>query len=467
MTRKLEELREFLEVVMKQEGRDATSDRSELAVIASPPTPAVPSTRPSSPPAATSPDAIVGDPPTPGFRWKLLAIPLAAVALATVLVLWWRGPLVASDAVLRRDFVQTVVASGHVETPHRIDVGSQMTGTVLRVPVAEGQVVKAGDLLVELESAELKAAGRQADAAVVQAQLRLRQLREVQQPVAEQTLRQAQTSLDNARATLGRNQKLAQSGFISAAALDEFRKAVDLADAQLRVAGKQLDTTGASGSGRALAEADIVGAQAGVQAAQARTGYSVIVAPVAGTLIGRNVEAGDVVQPGKLLMTLSPQGRTQLIVEIDEKNLGVLALGQQALASADAYPKQRFPVQLAYINPGVNAQTGAVEVKLDVDSPPPGLRQDMTVSVDIAVARRPNALLIPASSVHDADGATPWVLRVEAGRAVRRPVRLGLNSGGFAEVLEGLAEGDHVIPVDAAIVAGAHVRLAPAAPSPP
>lgn len=417
--------------------------------------------------AATNLDTIASDSTISRFRWKLLAIPLAAVALTAVLVLWWRGPLVASDAVLRRDFVQTVVASGHVETPHRVDVGSQITGTVLRVPVAEGQVVKAGDLLVELESAELKAVGRQADAAVVQAQARLRQLREVQQPVAEQTLRQAQTNFDNARATLARNQTLAQSGFISEAALDEFRKAVDLADAQVRVTRKQLDTTGASGSDRALAEADIAGAQASVQAAHARTGYSVIAAPVAGTLIGRNVEVGDVVQPGKVLMTLSPQGRTQLIVEIDEKNLAVLALGQQALASADAYPKQRFPVRLAYINPGVNAQTGAVEVKLDVGSPPPGLRQDMTVSVDIAVARRPNALLIPASSVHDPDSATPWVLRVQAGRAVRRSIRLGLTSGGFAEVLEGLAESDRVIPADAAIVAGARVRLAPAAaPSP-
>ena len=154
------------------------------------------------------------------------------------------------------------------------------------------------------------------------------------------------------------------------------------------------------------------------------------------------------------------------MVEIDERNLRLLALGQKALASADAYPQQRFPAELVYINPGVNAQTGAVEVKLDVPSPPPELRQDMTVSVDVEVARRPNALLVPASAVHDADSAAPWVLRVENGSAERRPVGLGLRSGGFAEVISGLSEGDLVIPASATTIAGARVRAAAAAAAP-
>src|SRR4029079_10268914 len=119
-----------------------------------------------------------------------------------------------------------------------------------------------------------------------------------------------------------------------------------------------------SGSDYALAEAAFVQAQASAQAARARAGYATIAAPADGTLIARAVEVGDVVQPGKVLMTLSPAGRAQLVVDIDEKNLRLLAIGQKALASADAYPQQRFAAELVYINPGVNAQTGAVEVKL-------------------------------------------------------------------------------------------------------
>lgn len=396
-------------------------------------------------------------------RWQLLAALVAAVGLIALAVRWWLGPSVVAESVVRRDFVQTVVASGRVETPHRIDVGAQITGTVVGVPVTEGQDVKAGDLLIELESAELRAAERQGAAAVGQAQARLRQLREVQAPVAEQSLRQSQSNLKNSRATLARDQALVKKGFISDAALDESRKTVAVADAQMLTSRKQLETTGASGSDSALAVAAVAEAQAGAGASRARAGYALISAPVDGTLISRNVEVGDVVQAGKVLMTLSPKGSLQLVVEIDERNLRLLALGQKALASADAYPQRRFPAELVYINPGVNVQTGAVAVKLDVPSPLPELRQDMTVSVDVEVARRPNALLVPSSAVHDADTAAPWVLRVEGGTVERRQVGLGLRSGGFAEVTSGLSEGDLVIPASATVVSGTRVRATAAA----
>ena len=237
-------------------------------------------------------------------RWQLLGAALLLVGAGALAVRWWMGVQVETGSVLRRDFVQTVVASGHVEAPHRLDIGVQITGTVLHVPVAEGQVVKAGDLLVELEAAELTATGRQADVAVEQAQARLRQVQEVQGPVAAQTLRQAQSSLANARRALARSQDLFGQGFIGQAALDDARKTAELADAEVRATQKQFDTTATTGSDRALALANVAGARASAQAARARTGYAVIRAPVAGTLIARNVEVGDVAQPGKVLMTL-------------------------------------------------------------------------------------------------------------------------------------------------------------------
>jgi len=392
--------------------------------------------------------------------WKLSFAGLSVVVAIALAVRWWIGPSVAVETVVRRDFVQSVVASGHVESPHRVDVGAQITGTVLRVPVIEGQVVGAGDLLVELESTELTAASHQADIAIAQAQARLRQLRETLIYSLQQTLREAQANLDNAQATQRRNQELFQKGFIGQAALDDARKTVQLADAQVRSTRMQLDTTRPAGSDRALALADVASAQASAEVARARARYAMITAPVSGTLIGRDVEVGDVVQPGKLLMTLSPQGGLQLVVQIDEKNLHLLAIGQQAWGSADAYSDQRFAAELVYINPGVNAQTGAVEVKLDVPSKPLILKQDMTVSVDVEVARRPKTLLVTEGVVHDADTAAPWVLIAQDGHAVRRNVRLGLRSGGFAEVLDGLHENDPVIPVALAINPGARIRAA-------
>jgi HlyD family secretion protein len=392
-------------------------------------------------------------------RWLVLVGSCVIVLCVYFGLQWWLGPQVSVETVVRRDFLQTVVATGHVENPHRVDIGAQITGTVVRIPVSEGQAVKAKTLLIELVATELQAAERQADIAVAQAQAKLRQLQEVQAPVAEQVQRQAQASLDNARAALKRSEDLFARKFIGEAALDESRKALELADAQWRSSQKQLESTRSTGSDFAIAQTAITQAQASAESAHARARYARIAAPVDGVLISRNVEVGDVVQPGKVLMNLSPHGRSQLVLSIDEKNLHLIALGQKALASADAYPQQKFTAELVYINPGINAQTGAVEVKLDIANAPDFLRQDMTVSVDIEVARRPQALLLSAAAVHETENSTPWVLRIVDGRANQVPVRLGLRSGGRVEVLDGLQEGDTVMTGNSGVSDGSRVRV--------
>jgi HlyD family secretion protein len=388
--------------------------------------------------------------------WGLLLLFLGAASLR-----WWVGPQVQTEAVQRRDLLQTVVASGRVETPHRVNIGAQITGTVALVPVAEGQVVKAGDVLIELASTELASAQRQAQQAVVQAKGRLRLLNDLQGPVVQQTLRQAQASLDAARASGQRSLALFEQGFIGQAALDESRKALALADAQVLAAQQQLASTRPGGAEHSLALGAVAEAQANAEVVNAKARYAVIQAPASGQLIGRNVEVGDVVQAGKALMTLSPEGATQLVVQIDEKNLRLIALGQQALASADAYPQQKFKAQVAYINPGINAQTGAVEVKLDVTELVQTLRQDMTVSVDLVVARKAQVLALQVGHINDINGPAPWVWLREAGHAVRRPVRLGLRGGAWVEVLDGLHESDAVITSPMTLREGQRMREQP------
>ncbi|MGY4829129.1 efflux RND transporter periplasmic adaptor subunit [Sphaerotilaceae bacterium SBD11-9] len=381
------------------------------------------------------------------YRWPaagLVCLLGLAVWLGPRLLL---GPRVLVSVVAQRDFVLSVVASGHVETPHRVNIGTQILGSARRVPVAEGQAVSAGQVLVELENSELKAAAAQAEVAVRQAEARVRQLREVQAPMATAALQQAQVTLDSARSQWQRNTDLFKQGFIGQAALDDSRKAVELAEAQLRSARAQFDSAQPHGSDAAIAQAALAQAQANAVLAHARLRYDTITAPAAGTLIARDVEPGDVVQPGKTLMVLSPTGTTQLVIQIDEKNLHLLAPGQAARASADAYPEHRFAARLVYINPGVDVQRGSVEVKLDVPEPPGYLRQDMTVSVDIEVAARARAVLVPLDAVHDANSPSPWVWKVEDGRVRRRALQLGLRSGGMAEVLQGLAAADQVVPV--------------------
>jgi HlyD family secretion protein len=361
--------------------------------------------------------------------------------------------------VWRGEIVQTVVASGRVMTPLRVSVSAVITERVARVPVEEGQSVRAGDVLIVLDDRDERAAVAQAQATVDQAEAKLRQMREVGLPSAQQSLLQAEANLRLARQQYARNQELTAKGFISQSALDDSKRNLDVAESQLKAARLQVDTNAPNGSDYLMAQTALAQARAALASSNARLEQTVIRAPVDGVLIARDVEAGNVVQPGKELMVLAPAGETQIVVQIDEKNLSQLKLGQKALASADAYPAERFAAELFYINPGIDALRGSVEVKLRVPDPPSYVRQDMTVSVDIEVARQIDTLVASADTVFDAAGGHPWVLAVVDHRATKRAVTLGLKGEGRIEFREGVAAGDRLIGAAAGVVPGQRVRI--------
>ena len=401
-----------------------------------------------------------------GRRWlkPALLIVLALAATGFFLRNVILGKPVETYEAVRSDLVQSVVASGRVTTPQRVSVGAVITGRVTRIPVKEGQSVKRGDVLIELDDEDERAAVAQARGAVAQAEAKLRQLRELGLPAAEQALLQAQANHTQARLQHERAVELKTKGFVSQAALDDAQRNLDVAESQLRAARLQVESNRPAGSDFALAQTALAQARASLGLAQAKLDQTVVRAPVDGTLIARSVEPGNVVQSGKELMALAPVGETQVVVQIDEKNLAQLKLGQRAIASADAYPRDRLAAELIYINPGIDALRGSVEVKLRIADPPDYLRQDMTVSVDIEVARRAGVVVVPADAVHDSNGAEPWVLAVAGRRAERRPVRLGLKGDGRVEILDGLRPGDRVIPAGVPMIkSGQRVRAVAAA----
>ena len=295
------------------------------------------------------------------------------------------GLAVVVDPVVRGNLVQTVVASGHVETPFRVEISSQMMGTVEDVLVQEGQRVTKGQTLIAIEAGELKAAVVQAEGAVAQAEAHLRQLRELTLPAARESLTQAKATLLNAQQIYDRTADLAKAGYATKASLDDARKNLEVARTQMRTAELQVYTSSVGGSDYVMAETQMNQAQANLDTARSRLGYATIVAPRDGVLISRNVERGTVAQPGKPLLLLAPAGDAQLVLQIDEKNLGLIAVGQKALASADAFPDKTFAAEVTYINPGIDITRASVEVKLTVPAPPDYLRQDMTVSEAVNV----------------------------------------------------------------------------------
>ena len=371
---------------------------------------------------------------------------------------WLLGKSVATVPAEYRDLTETVISSGRVVTPDRVVVGAELLGRVLRVAVEEGDRVTAGQVLATLDDAEQRAGLEQSRRAVDEAEARLAQLDQVAAPVAEQALAQAAANLAQAGAEFERVQALAAAGFYNQSRLDEARRALDGARAGHAAAQAQARGSRPDGVEVRLARARLAQARAALALASAKRDKMVLRAPVAGLLVVKAVEAGDTVSQGKTLFQIAADGDSEIVLQVDEKNLGRLALGQAAGVLADAYPGQPFQATLFHIAPAVDAAKGSVEAKLKVAAPPAFLRADMTVSVEITVGRRPRALTLPVAAVREAASTRPWALVVEDGRAQRRDLQLGLRGTGAVEVRAGLAAGARVILPEANVRPGDRVN---------
>ena len=355
---------------------------------------------------------------------------------------------------------RTLQFSARVLTPARVDVGSTLTGRVARVPVQEGQDVPAGAALVALEDDELKAVLLQAQASLRQAQARIASQRLLAKPGADAALLQAEATRGTAERELARTRELVAQGFLSPARLDEVQRSLAIASAQRDAAQAQALANRADGPELAGIEAQHQAAAAAVQAASARLAQATLRAPAPARVIARDVEPGQIVQPGRALLTLAVNGPTELVAQVDERFLGQLRLGQQASVLADAYPLLPFKAVLARLAPGVDAARGAVEVIFTpVGSAPAFLREDMTLSVEAVTGERAQALVLPLRALRPGSaGGETRVLVLVGGRAAERRVTLGLRTLDQAEVTAGLAAGDTLL-LDPQLLPGRRVQL--------
>ena len=396
----------------------------------------------------------------PLVKWGAGVVLLLAAAGA-VLLARQRGTPVQLVTVVRTGIVQSVVATGRLNAPARMDIGAEVTATVLEVRVREGDRVKAGDLLLRLSDAEARAALQQAVAALGEARGRATQQATVAAPVASQAVVQAQAAFTSAERDHQRARELVAQGFFPQQKLDDAQRALDQARSALQSARVQAQANQPSGVEHTLAVTRVDQAVAAVGMAQARLARLTITSPVDAVVLTRTVEPGSMAQPGHVLLSLAAQGPTRIDANVDEKNLRLLRPGMPAKALADAYPGQSFDAQLNYIAPAVDPQRGTVEVRLAVPNPPAFLRPDMTVSVELVGGTKKDALVLPSGAVRDADREAPWVLLLSSGQAIRTPVRLGLRGVGSVEILEGLKEGDQAIPQTEKAAPGDRVRPGP------
>lgn len=362
---------------------------------------------------------------------------------------WWltRTPNVPAMSLRAAPLVRTLQFSARVATSSRVDVGSTLTGRVISVAVLEGAQVKQGDLLIRLESDELKAALAQALANEQQASAKLSGLRSTGRSTVQSAVTQADSVLLAAQADFQRTKTLVEKEFLSEARLDEAKRALAVAQAQLASAQAQRVANTDQGTDIAQAQAQLALASSATTAAKARLAQATLTSPADAKILNRLVEPGQIVQPGRALMSLALISPLQMVAQVDERYLEQLQVGQTATALADAYPNQRFMVKVQSISPLVDAQRGAIEVKFSLSQQAPAfLREDMTLSIEVETARRERTLVVPVSALRSDTSATSSVIFIERdGRVEQRNVRLGLRTLNAVEVLEGLTEGDLVL----------------------
>ncbi|MDY6983776.1 MAG: efflux RND transporter periplasmic adaptor subunit [Pseudomonadota bacterium] len=393
------------------------------------------------------------------MKRNTLLIALACLAAAAVwsVVQNQRGPRMAAYEVTAQPLVQTVVATGRITAVARADVGSEVTGVVRERRVQEGDAVQAGDILAVLRADDLEAALREAEAS-------LAELQQSTRPQAQAALREAEAALAQATRDVERRRDLVTRALVAREELEKAEQEETRARAaleQARFAAHALDD-GNPAEAAAIAR---------VETARARLDKTFIRTGVSGTVLTRNAEPGDLVQPGTVLFEIAPDGDTEILVPLDERNLETLDVGQPATAIADAYPARPFPATVSFIAPAIDSARGTVDVRLTMDPVPDFLRQGMTVSVNIETGRRERALVAANDALVAVDGSNANVWVVADGRATRRNVQLGLRGLTQTEITNGLQAGDWILAdarsaLDAGMLEeGTRVRPVAAEPS--
>ncbi|MCX6591540.1 MAG: efflux RND transporter periplasmic adaptor subunit [Acidobacteria bacterium] len=357
----------------------------------------------------------------------------------------------------------TLNATGYIVAHHKIQVASKVIGRVQWIGVEKGDRVTEGQTIVRLEDDEYRAQLQQAQGQLQTLQARLQEAQNGSRPEEIASARanadQAKAELANAETTLKRTQLLVEQKVQAAQQLDD---AVARRDAQAaRVASlEKVFEVVKLGPRREFVDSlrgQIEEAKGRLSFYQTQLSNTVIKAPVAGTVLERNVEKGEFVTTGFVgdrgakgyVVSLADLNDLQVELDINQNDFARLTNKQKGIVTTDAYPDRKYEGVIAEISPEANRQKATVQVKVKVLAPDSYLRPDMNASVafvseekksgEPAVAAKPVVYVPTAAVRNDA------VFVVLGGKALKRPVKVaGSNSEGL-RVEEGLIGGEDVI----------------------
>ena len=365
------------------------------------------------------------------------------------------GTEVRLEQVSRRDLVSAVTASGKIEAKTSVDISADITGRIIDIAVGEGDMVKRGQFLLQIDPAQYQAAVARAQGVVSS---------------TEAILLQTRASRDQAQRAWNRAKQLRELGenLIAPETAEQAQTALEVAEANFQSSRAQLEQ-----------------ARAGLQEARDNLAKTRLTAPISGRVVRLAVEEGEVAVPGTfsretgLLMTIADLSIILAKVQVDETDVIRLKPRDSVEVNIDAYPDTTFSGQVTKIShsakltatqtaSGSNDRAVDFDVEITLKSPPDDIRPDLSCTARIVTDTRNNALSIPiiALTVRDHEkvpnesetGPKVDTLRerftkreaegvfiVREGLATFRPVKVGVAGDDYFEVLDGIREGETIV----------------------
>jgi HlyD family secretion protein len=413
-----------------------------------------------------------GDSPGSGPRSpKLLLLALSALiaVLAVSYLFFFSAPKSISAAEVKVESSGSspagtvLTVSGYVVAHHKIEVGAKVMGRVKWIGVEKGDRVQQGQILVRLEDNEFRAQVNQARANLAAAQARLDQLRAGSRPQEKLKDRagilQAQATLTNAEAEYERTEKLYRAGVASKAELDRTIAQRDTARALVESAKQESAMTdiGPRAEEIRVAAAQVQQMSAALDYAQTQLADTEIKAPVSGTVLQRIVETGEMVTPSAFgesgartsVVALADLNDLQIELDISQTDFARLKMDQRAEIIPEAFPNLKYTGFIAEIAPEANRAKATVQVKVKVENPDDQLRPEMNARVNFladatpAGERSASRVLVPKEAVVRRD-SKEVVFVIKGNKVELRSIRVGDESAGFFQVLEGLSGGESI-----------------------
>ena len=405
----------------------------------------------------------------------------AAVVAANLYFKRQTGLSINAEAIRSRDLEAIVSASGKIQPKRQVNVSANTTGRVTRVAVEEGQRVRAGQFLLEIDPRSLDAQLQRGEASVAAAQSSLQQSRSAVQ--------QTRALLELARQNLKRTQELWKEGLTTRETLERAENDVQVREAELKTREQDIQTN----------EQRIKVEEAGLATTKYNLNQVIISAPMDGLVTRRSIEEGETAvlgtmnNAGSVLLTIADMSVLEAEVEVDETEIPSVSLGQQAKVMIDAVPDRTFkghvtevgnsPIQTTQQSGG-QRQATTFKVVITLDEQVPDVRPGFTCTAEVTTAtrknvvsvpiqaltvremlyndkgemvreqsqrrRRGNAVETPVSASNEPPPGhtrkeTEGVFIVSDGKGVFTPVKVGIAGEQYFEVLSGLKAGDQVI----------------------